>query len=347
MAVKWIEGFEIDYQNFLYKYPVWNGNHPGLNSGRLGGRSYRSAQASGTLVEFTTENLGDKATRIVGMAIFPLVLSSEQKIFVFQDDAAEQISVWMLPGSGGKTKFRVKRGSTTLGTTAAEWTNGFWLYLEVKHVCDTDGTDGSVELHVNEGTALTISGADTTDAGVGGTTNCIMFRLITDSQAWRMDDVYVCDDADGINDDFLGDRCVEAHFTESNGDTIEWTPNAGSNFNRLSEEVLDGDTSFNSIANNQDGKIDLFNISDITTITTEVNAVQITFAARMDSSGDDNFRAKFKNGSAVTADGPDHFVDSIAGYQWFREIYNLDPTTAAAWTVAGFNAMQIGYESRP
>lgn len=346
MTVRWMESFDIDYNatNWPRKYENTSGGIA-TTTGRLQQLAALSAVPASV---FRTTDLTAQRTWFIGMACKPQTLSAEQKICVLQNGANEQVSIWIVPGSAGKTKFRVKRGSTTLVTTANEYTNNFWVYIEVKIVLDTGGgVDGSAEIRVNESVDGTVSGVDTTNHG-STTANKVQWELRHDASQWSWDDFYVCDDQGSINNTYLGDRCVEGKKPTGDGNRNQWTPNAGSaHWDRVSESSTDDDSTYLFVPNNQDGKVELFQMADLATIVGTVNAVQISFQCRMDSSGTDKVRLIFRSGGGSEATGPDKTVSSIAGYQWYQEIYEQDPVSASAWTVAAFNAMQIGLESRP
>lgn len=347
MTVRWMESFDIDFSstNMARKYENTAGNF-GTSTGRLQQASGVSQQSPNVPV-FRTPSLTAQRTWFIGMAMKPATLNAEQKICILQNGANEQVSFWIVPGSSGKVKFRIKRGSTTLITTANEYSNGFWAYIEIKIVIDTGAADGSAEIRVNESVDGSASGLDTSN-DASTTANKVQWQLQSDNGTWLYDDFYVCDDQGSINNSYLGDRCVEGKKPTADGNRNQWTPNSGSNhWDRVSESTSDDDTTYLYVPNNQDGKVELFTIADLTTIVGTVNAVQISFQCRMDSSGTDKVRLIFRSGGGSEATGPDQTVSSIAGYQWFQEIYELDPVAAAAWTVSAFNAMQIGLESRP
>jgi len=347
MTVRWMESFDIDYSstNMPRKYENTSGVF-NTGTGRLQQSSAASLSGGSTPI-FRTTDLTAQRTWFIGIAIKPLIVNTERKIIILQNGANEQVSIWIVPGSAGKTKFRIKRGSTTLATTVNEYTNNFWLYLEVKIVLDTGASDGSVEIRINESVDVTATGLDTTN-DASGTANKVQFQLDTDNQQWLADDVYICDDQGSLNNSYLGDRCVEGKKPTGDGNRNQWTPNAGTNhWDRVSESTTDDDTTYLFVPNNQDGKVELFVIADLTTIVGTINAVQISYQCRMDSSGTDKVRLIFRSGGGSEATGSDKTVSSIAGYQWFQEIYESDPVAAAPWTVSTFNAMQIGLESRP
>lgn len=346
MTCRWIESFDIDYSttNWPRKYE----NTSGALTQTTGRLQQLAAASVVPASVFRTPVLSAQRTWFLGMACKPQALSAEQKICILQNGTAEQVSVWIVPGSAGKSKFRVKRGSTTLITTANEYTNNFWVYIEVKVILDTGGgADGTVEIRINESVDGTATGIDTTN-DASTTANKVQWELRHDIGAWSWDDFYVCDDQGAVNNTYLGDRCVEGKKPTADGNRNQWTPNSGVNhWDRVSESVTDDDGTYLFVPNNQDGKVELFQIADLTTIVGTVNAVQISFQCRMDSSGTDKVRLIFRSGGGSEATGPDWTVTSIAGYQWFQEIYETDPVAAAAWTVSAFNAMQIGLESRP
>lgn len=347
MTVRWMESFDIDFGtvNMPRKYENTSGTFS-TSTGRLQ-QLCALSQVSGSKPVFRTKDLTSRGTWFIGMACKPQTLNAEQKICILQDGTAEQVSFWIVPGSAGKSKFRVKRGSTTLITTANEYTNNFWVYIEWKVILDTTGSNGTVELRVNESVDGSSSGIDTTNNGTS-VANKVQWELVHDNGQWSWDDFYVCDDQGSVNNSYLGDRCVEGKLPTADGNRNQWTPNSGTtHFNRVSETATDDDSTYLFVPNNQDGKVELFVIADLTTIVGTVNAVQISFQCRMDSSGTDKVRLIFRNGGGSEATGPDQTVSSIAGYQWFQEIYENDPVAAAAWTVSSFNAMQIGLESRP
>lgn len=347
MACRWMESFDIDFNstNMPRKYDNTSGSFS-TSTGRLQQASGLSNSGGSTPI-FRTKDLGAQRTWFIGIAMKPATLSAEQKICILQNGANEQVSLWIVPGTTGKCKFRVKRGSTTLITTANEYSNGFWCYVEWKTILDTNGADGTVELRVNESVDGSATGIDTTN-DASGTANKVQFELRHDSGQWLYDDVYICDDQTANNNTYLGDRCVEGKLATAEGNRNQWTPNSGTtHFNRINEGTTDDDSSYLYVPNNQDGKVELFTIADVTQIVGTVNAVQISYQLRMDSSGTDKVRLIFRSGGGAEATGPDQTVSSVAGYVWYQEIYDQDPVAAAAWTVANFNAMQIGLESRP
>ena len=160
------------------------------------------------------------------------------------------IGLRLASGAGGTYEIAVgvylADGSwSLLGTTSGAGIQLFnpaarqdsWKYIELKVVCgSTDGgSDGAVEVRVEETTVLSLSGVatryrpqDLTDyfhlyytcigfanPGNGGT-----------NVSW-IDDIYVLDDTGGDNDHktYLGKQHVSVALPTGNGDHNDWTPN--------------------------------------------------------------------------------------------------------------------------
>ena len=112
-----------------------------------------------------------------------------------------------------------------------------WKYIELKVTCgSTDGgTDGAVEVRVEETTVLSLTGVATHYRPQDCTDyfhlyyTCIGFANPGNggaNVAW-IDDIYVLDDMGGDNDHktYLGKQHVSLALPTGNGDHNDWTPN--------------------------------------------------------------------------------------------------------------------------
>ena len=112
-----------------------------------------------------------------------------------------------------------------------------WKYIELKVICgSTDGgTDGAVEVRVEETTVLSLTGVATHYRPQDCTDyfhlyyTCIGFANPGNggaNVAW-IDDIYVLDDTGGDNDHktYLGKQHVSLALPTGNGDHNDWTPN--------------------------------------------------------------------------------------------------------------------------
>lgn len=350
MALLWIEGFEADTNVFDYtqKYEAHSGSL-GFAAGRWGGNGLNFATSPG--VEFRTPNLGNRSNAIMG-GNFRVNAggsnSSEQKLFALLDGTNEQLCLYWFT-TAQKIQFRVKRGSTVVATTSASWSTGWWILVEWKVVLDTNGSNGSVEVRVNGISELLVENTDTTNHG-SLVWNRAYFASSSQSggdPTGRLDDVYVLDDAGAKNNTWMGEHPIEGMAPTANGNRNQWTPSSASanHFSFINENQIDFDTTYLFVHNTDDGLVELFTWGDSTFLVDPVHGLFLEYDLRMDTGGQDNVRPKFRNGSSIEANGTTVTINQVSAYKRFIEIFENDPTIAGAWTVANWNAMQVGLES--
>ncbi len=125
------------------------------------------------------------------------------------------------------------------------------------------------------------------------------------------------------------------------GNSTQWTPSAGSNWQNVDESSADGDTTYNS-ASGGGGLVDLFTTGAGVPAGAPVNSV--TFTARGRHTGAYGFIQIMlrSGGTTQSVDAITKiFTGSYADYSSAALANN--PITAAAWTAAEVNAMEIGY----
>ena len=122
--------------------------------------------------------------------------------------------------------------------------------------------------------------------------------------------------------------------------TEDWTPSTGTNSAALLDEIpMNNDTDYVSSATV--GHKDLFDMTNLGTTPTTIDGVQTVLAARKDDAATRDVRTNFKSGT-TTVNGTTRAMS--AGYVISSDLYLLDPDTGAAWTAAGVNASQLGFE---
>lgn len=351
----WFEGFEADQNDtdMVRKYEAVSALLSGFFTGRWGGSGLRLDTSPGT--QFRTRNLGNRNNAVMGCNLFIRegTISAEQKLFALLDGTNEQIALYWLQASTGQIQFRVKRGSTVIGTTSSFWANGWYILVEWKVLLDTTGSNGSVELRVNGISELLVAGIDTTDFA-SLVWNRALFVASSPSFAnplGTLDDVYVLDSAGAVNNDWLGEHAIEKSSPGGNGNRNQWdtgpVPAQPNHFSFVSENTIDDDNSFLFIHNTDDNKVELFAMSDLTFLTDPVYGLLLEYDLRMDTGGQDNIQPKFRNAGGTEAAGTPVTINQVSPYKRFIEIFESDPTIAGAWTVANWNAMQVGLESLP
>ena len=107
----------------------------------------------------------------------------------------------------------------------------------------------------------------------------------------------------------------------------------------MAARIVNSDADY--VASGTVGDLDLYETGDLPFVPDSVHAVQVTTCARKNDAATREVRSKVKSGAA-TANGGPHAL--TANYVYYRDIFETDPDTAAAWTAGGLNAIQIGPE---
>lgn len=251
-----------------------------------------------------------------------------------------QVSFVLGTDGGSGHTIIAKRGAyngTTLGTSSAALADGMgWHYLEFKVlISDTVGT---VDIELDGTNILTLTSQDTKN---GTTTTVGSFQLsqATNSAIQRyLDNLYLCDGSGSKNNDFLGEVRVRTILPDTDTATIDWTAQgAGSHFSEV-DDFHDGDTTYIHSATVTD--VDRMTMVAIPTAATVVG-VQTVALARKDNVDPRSIRTLVKSGATTSNDSTVVLGDSYDNIINMRED---DPNTAATWTAANVNLLEIGVE---
>jgi hypothetical protein len=243
-----------------------------------------------------------------------------------------------------------QRGTSgPLGTSTFAFSTDTDYYVEFKIVI-ADGTGGSMEMKVADLTTngesaetnleWTISGVDTR-----GSTN--VDETSWDSihfYPWRVgtgtvyDDIYICDGSGTQNNDFLGNIAVESIAPNGAGNSTQFTPSAGSNWQNVDEDgPNDGDTTYNTADAN--GETDLYAMTDIAG-DGPVLGVQVQTEVRVTSGNPRKVRLPVRHGT-TTSEGSDL---TVAGddYGGRHRIVEQNPDTSLKWSNGDITGIEIG-----
>jgi hypothetical protein len=245
-------------------------------------------------------------------------------VLVLWDGVIAQLYLnWSAPGF-----LSVYRGNgTLLGTGTISLIPGYWYYIEFSFSIADSG--GSFELRVNGNTSISGSGLDTRNAGTGIADS---FQFRNNAAQMYFDDVYA--KSDGT---FLGDCRVECLYPSGAGAETQWTPVSGANYQNVDETPANGDTDYNK--SNTVGQVDTYAMADLVAATGLIYGVQYLGYARKDNAG------TRKTAPVARIGGADYVgSDTSLGtsYVFTREVKELSPATAAAWTISEINAMEYG-----
>ena len=323
MSILLIAGF--DYDNIDTN--VWNISQGGRNANARTGPF--SAQA--TTFAFLRDIGSNITTFIIGFGIY----KTDADFFLLLRDGGSDQMTLMRKSDGAIEVRRGGGGGAILGTSApGVFPASAWTYIECKATIDDSA--GAVDIQVNGTNVLSISGVDNQQTGNNYITR---YGLATG----LYDDHYFSDTSGPApGNDFLGDVKVETLYPNAAGDSTQFTPSAGSNYQNVDEpQTNDGDTTYNESSTT--GQIDLFNLDPLVTTSGTIFAVQQHMVARKTDGVVREVRQKLKSGSTVVNGST---VGLGTSYQQYHEVIEeLDPDTAAAWTISKVNALQVGYEN--
>jgi len=270
--------------------------------------------------------LDAQATWIVGFAYRPVV-SGDYDVVGFYDAGTVQLTLYY----NTDRTLSVKRGSTVLGTSVVALTLNAYQYVEFK--ATIHNSTGAYEVRLNSVNILSGSGADTQNTG-NATANQLMANSPFNN--YTFDDMYLCDGTGSSNNDFLGDVKVTTLYPSGAGNSTQWTPSAGSNYQCVDESQANGDTDYVSSATAT--QRDTYAYGDLTGSPT-VHAVCLAMHARKDDAGARQIKPVVRH-SSTDYDGT--AISLATSYANHRQYYDVNPGTSVAWTASDVNGAEFG-----
>lgn len=276
-------------------------------------------------------------TCIVGFAYKSAALPGGTVEFIHISDSSVQHITVNITVAG---LFEVRRGATfgtVLGTSSVGLTAGIYTYVEVKvKISDTVGT---VEIRLNGSATpiLNLTGQDTRNGGTAGWSRVGVAPSI--NSTGYIDDLYIADAAGSLNNDFLGDVRVDAHYPTANGNTGNSTPSTGTDRAATVDETAPNTTDYNTLTAINDK--DTLVLANLIPTGSVIKGIQTSAYALKTDAGAASLALVTRSG------GTDYDGASVAlatAYNYVNEVRETDPATAAAWTETNFNALEIGYK---
>jgi len=255
-------------------------------------------------------------------------------VIYFKASASIHISLAVRPTG----ILEVRRGTTAgvlLGSGSTALAVGVWHYLECK--IKINDTTGIAQVKLNGVFDIDLVNVDTRESSFAIQVDDIAITgsLAYYGQAFRYDDLIIFDTT-SPNNDFLGDLHIVTTVPDAAGDSTQWTPSAGANYQCVDEATPNGDTDY--VYSSTPGQVDLYNIADLPVAGT-VFAVALASFARKDDAATRTMRHVLKSG-ATQAEGADKGL--ATGYTMFSDVWDQDPNTSATWAAAAVNALQAG-----
>lgn len=324
MALVFMDGFDfyptVSQKGWVIDYMRFTTTANNVRNGRAALEFYQGGYS--TLYRSLPSNM---KTVVVGMACKFSSVPNNWYLFNFRDESTNQVRIRF--NSAGTIS--AYRNATLLGTSSAVVVAGQYDYYEVKAVIDNSA--GSVEVHRNGESVLSLTGIDTQESA---NAYCNIFEIfkVPAATSW-VDDLYIDDT------DFNGDTKIVTIYPNGAGDDANWTPSAGSNYACVDETPFNSDTDYVSTATNN--LVDTYAFGDVPAGGT-VLGVMVNVIARADDASAVSVAPIVKPGSTKHV-GTTRLLTQT--YLPYYEIFNTNPDTSAAWTINEVNATKFGIKS--
>lgn len=315
------------------------------------GRRYTNSLTSATLVagpetdkaislangNYFIMPVSDLMKIYVGFAFLVKTLPvAEDRILEFQDGGVAQDSLEIT--STGELRLRIGSSGAVFETTSGlGLVIDTWYYIEV-YIRFKNAPDGEYEVRVDEVTVMDDTGIDT-QATAGDHCDAVLPRKVGVGRAAYYDDIYICDDGGGQNDELIGNHTV--HVIYPNGDTVDedfTALNGGDNYAEVDETSVDDDTTYNQSATATHK--DLFDYTNLS-VTDNIKAVQVNTECRETDANPFTLVSTCDSNGTEVQDGAVAMDQTYANIAYIVE---EDPDTIVLWTLAGLNAATFGYE---
>lgn len=286
----------------------------------------------------------EHATFIVGFALqaAPNLPTVVRRLLSCNSDGGVTEHVSLCLTAGGQ--LQVRRGDqsgTILGTeTGVSFpVANTWHYVAMKVLLsDTVGTV-EVRLDGRATPVIALSGQDTKNAGTKTGFDGIQFG--DTGTSIDIDDIYLCNGAGSVNNDFLGDIRVDTLLPNGDGSNSGMSLSTGTTHSTLVDENPQNTTDY--VFSATAGTKDTWNYANTVTVGT-VRGVQLnTYAQKSDASAR-SFRPVVRH-AGTDYGGTD--VNLGVGFVYYQQVYETNPGTGVAWTTANVDAAEFGVEVRP
>lgn len=345
--IEFLDGFE-HYTALLDKWDWMTGTYSSITAAesRTGSQCLVLTGAGSVNRSPVSRELGVQAKSIcLGFGLLPGALGegTEEDNLLLLLRSGVTNTVTLTLNTVGKLDLHLHYvgGTKISGTTTL--TQGVWRYIELEVL--VDDTAGAYHLKIDGVTEFSGTAVDTAvDSANPYIDRVVFYNKATIGSNVFIDDLYV--NASTVLETqgtgFVGDVEVKTVMANADGSNADFTRSGGvSDYENVDETFIDDATSY--LHSNTAGHRVTLNLADITLGAGQtIRAVQACMGV---SKSDAGFRqVKVMTKSGVTEDLGAAQPASSTEYHFKREVWELDPDTAAAWTESGFNAAEFGLE---
>lgn len=251
-------------------------------------------------------------------------------IFLLRDGATVQCAFSM----DNLMRAQLYVGLSLVATSsAAVFAQNAWYFVQLRARIANSG--GTLDLYVNGALVLSYSGDTQNTANAYANA----WDVGTDNNATRVDNIVLYNESGNAPNSRTPETRIYAELPTGAGAATGFTPSAGSNYQCVDEQPNDGDTTFVSAAASPTDDLYAYPASQVPSGAI-VYAVALEVVARKDDAGGNDLKALIRSGGTTFAGSSTWGLTTT--YQRFKQTWDLDPNTGAAWTVANANAAEIG-----
>lgn len=325
----------------------WTANVGGATINSTAGVRGGGAMLYGTGNVSVKKAIGSTRTALMQGARFKfatLPTSTIQADFMnFRDSVGAGPQVVLRVNAAGKLEVTRGANGTILGTGTTVLVTGVWYYIEFK--ATINNTTGAVKVVLNGNSAspeINVSSVNTSATGNNNADTFVVGEAGNGTPQTTMCDYYAGDtNGSAPQNDLLGDIRVDCYFPNSDGATLNFTPNSGTvHYNRVNEAAPDGDTTYNQDSTAND--IDLYGYQSMSHTPVTIFGTALNLIAEKDDAGARSINFATKSGATTYTGFSSAIGLSTSSYLCYQEIRQLDPATSAAWTKTGVNSAQFG-----
>lgn len=343
MTLLWIDGIDSHMSEYIWSASGGMSYRDG--EGRFGGSCISGNYTSTGWVRRTLAVSDESDTLIVGMAFYGDRTGGDTYLATIRlmSDAAATTHLTFGFYNDGTTAGYVKRGDTS-GTLISNFTAipyHSWTYIEVK--AKLHDSTGTWEVRYNGNVIGSGSSVDTKNGGTKTTFDTVYIGFGGDgNDQCKIDDIYVCNNAGSVNNDFHGDCRIEALYPNGNGTSSQFTGSDGNstdNYLLVDEAGAPGTADY--VQDNVAGHRDTYALANLTTTTGTVYGVQgVHYVAKSDA-GTVSVKPAILSSSSLAYGST---LSPGTTYAGLTQLAETDPATATAWTISGVNAAECGVE---
>lgn len=151
------------------------------------------------------------------------------------------------------------------------------------------------------------------------------------------DNLFVWDGTGSVNNDFLSDCVVETLLPNADTADADWTKSSGTDGFNLINDVPANISNYIEAANVGDESI--FELTNLSTTAYTIKGVMAVTNAQKTTSGASTIEVGIETNNVQSMSAGQALTQSVLGYK--SHMVEQNPDTAAAWTPAEVNAIQV------